>query len=247
MEKKSLGYILFAAAVIALILVVIYKPSQKGLPLTDDTVVPEESLNILSKTDKKVVNETKTLSINATYPEFENVPAVINSDIKSFIDNEVSNIEKLVADGMPDSVVTSYTFQANYEIEQANTDYVSLVFTVNEYTGGAHPNQYYRTFNYDIDTGKEMALKDLYPGNDKYLNDLKPKIKVAVHDELAARLAEAGDGSMDPDEMLFEDIKDLDETFFQHFTFGKDYIRFFFSPYDIAPYAAGPIIVKVQK
>jgi hypothetical protein len=247
MEKKSLGYVLFAAAVIALILVVSYKPSQKGLPLTDDAVVPEESLNILAKTDKKVVKETKTVSINATYPEFENVPAVINSDIKSFVDNEVSNIEKLVADGMPDSVVASYSFQASYEIEQANTDYVSLVFTVSEYTGGAHPNQYYRTFNYDIDTGKEMALKDLFPGDDTYLNSLKPKIKVGVHDELEARLAEAGDGSMDPDEMLFEDIRDLDETAFQRFTFGKDYVRFFFSPYDIAPYAAGPIIVKVQK
>ncbi|MBP7831573.1 MAG: DUF3298 and DUF4163 domain-containing protein [Candidatus Pacebacteria bacterium] len=245
MEKKTLGYILFAAAVLALILVVLFKP-QRGLPVANEPM-PSESLNILTKTDKKITKETANVSINVTYPEFENVPAVINSDIKSFIDNEVANIEKLVSEGMPDSVVTSYSFSTTYEVEQANTDYVSLVFTVNEYTGGAHPNQYFRTFNYDIDTGKELKLADLYPADDKYLSALKPKIKVAVHDELAKRLADAGDGSMDPDEMLFEDISKLDETAFQRFTFGTDYIRFFFSPYDIAPYAAGPIVVKVDR
>ncbi|HRH31087.1 MAG TPA: DUF3298 and DUF4163 domain-containing protein [Candidatus Paceibacterota bacterium] len=246
MEKKTLGYILFAAAVLALILVVLFKPPQKGLPVVNEPE-PTESLNVLAKTDKKITKETANVSINVTYPEFENVPAVINSDIKSFIDTEVANIEKLVAEGMPDSVVTSYSFSANYEVEQANTDYFSLVFTVNEYTGGAHPNQYFRTFNYDVDTGKELKLSDLYPVDDKYLNNLKPKIKVGVHEELANRLADAGDSSMNPDDMLFEDINDLDETAFQRFTFGTSYIRFFFSPYDIAPYAAGPIVVKVDR
>jgi hypothetical protein len=233
MEKKTLGWILFAAAVIALILIVIFRPPHKGLPNTTEQP-SETALAILKSEDKKVDKETENLSIHVTYPAYEGVPELINSDIKSFVDEEVAILEDLPAGGMPDSVVTKYSLQADYETEQANTDYVSLVFTVDEYTGGAHPNEYFRTFNYNVDTGTEMTLADLYPGEEKYLEKLKPKIKAAVHEKVA-------------DDMLFDDIQNLDAAAFEHFTFGDTYIKFFFSPYDIAPYVAGPIVVQVER
>lgn len=241
-----MGWILFAAAAIALVLMVAFNPPQKGLPSsTPDTST--DALIPLKKEDKKISKENKSTTIDVTYPQFENVPAVINSDIKSFADGEVANIDELKLEEIPSAANGEYFLKANYEIEQANTNFVSLVFTVNVYTGGAHPNTYFRTFNYNVDTGTEMKLADLSPEDTKYLQKLKPKIKTAVHDSLEASLKEQGDSGIDADSILFKDIEAVEDEAFQNFTFGTDYIKFFFSPYDIAPYAAGPIVVKIER
>lgn len=247
MEKKSLGYILIAAIAIALVVVFFVKAPKNDVSNEEEQVVPTETQNVLTKSDKKVTKNTKEETIDVTYPEFADVPASINNDIKKFIDDEVAMIDDLVAQGMPDSVVTSYSLQIKYEIEQSNADFVSLVFTVGEYTGGAHPNQYFRTFNYNVATGKEVSLADVYPNDAKYFAPLREKIKTSVHDTLATTLKDNGDTETNPDEMLFEDISKLDESAFQHFTFGTDHITFYFSPYDIAPYAAGPIVARVAR
>lgn len=244
--SKNLAFVLVALVIIAVAGMLIFKPMPK---VVENPIVetPDTKLTILEKVDKKVSVENAKVSINVTYPEFANVPVNINAEIKDFVDNEVAMIESLVAEGMPDSVVTSYFLEAKYEIEQANTDYVSLVFTVNEDTGGAHPNQFFRTFNFDAKTGLSITLQDLFPANPVYFMPLRAKIKTAVHDELTAVLSEQGDNVTNPDDLLFEDISKLKEDVFNHYTFGTNYIRFFFSPYDIAPYAFGPIVVKVDR
>jgi hypothetical protein len=247
MEKKTFGYVLFAVAVIALVVIIVANPPKKEVetPVTETPAV--ENLNVLKKEDKKIAKETERLSIDVTYPEFEGVPAVINSDIKNFAESEVANIESMKLEEIPTMSDAMYFLKIGYEIEQANTNFVSLVFSANIYTGGAHPNQYYKTFNYNVDLGKPATLADLYPEEKDALATLKPKIKKAVHDTLAAFFASQGDTTTDPDTLLFEDISDLGAETFQNFTFGTAYINFYFSPYDIAPYAVGPIVAKVQR
>lgn len=246
MEKKTLGYILVAAAIIALVLIVIYRGPQKGLQVTTDTPT-SDALIPLKKTDKKIAREADRVSIDVTYPEFEAVPAVINKDIKSFAEGEVANIDSLKLEEVPTMSDAQYFLKANYEIEQANSDFVSLVFTVNIYTGGAHPNEYFKTFNYNVDTGAVITLADLYPDEKDALASIKPKIKDGVHEGLVARLKELADTETDPDSLLFKDVLEQDNEVFQNYTFGTTYIHFFFSPYDIAPYAAGPIEAKVER
>jgi hypothetical protein len=247
MEKKTLGWILLAAAIIALVLIVIYNGPQKGLPDMDEPAL-SDTLSPIQKTDKKITREEDRVSIDITYPEFVGVPAVINSDIKSFADNEVTELDSLKLEEIPTMSDAQYFLKINYEAEQANTDFISLVFTISTYTGGAHPNQFFRTFNYNVDTGTVVTLADLYPNEKDALESLKPKIKTAVHDSLKATFEANGDMGSDPDEALFKDITDIDDKdTFANFTFGTSYIKFFFSPYDIAPYSVGPVIARIDR
>ena len=247
MNTRALGYIVLVLAIAVLGYFAFVKNHTAKNAETPVQSQTEEKLTILQKTDKKVSIENKNISIDVTYPVFEAVPSNTNAAIKKFVDDEVAMIKSLAAESKQSSFVTTYTLNASYEIEQANTSYVSLVFTVNEDTGGAHPNQYFRTFNYNLKTGVSMNLADVFAGDAGYFAILKPKIKVAVHDALEANLKEQGDNDTNPDSILFEDISKLKEDAFQHFTFGSNYVRFFFSPYDIAPYVFGPIVVNVQR
>ncbi|MEN9582391.1 MAG: Peptidoglycan-N-acetylmuramic acid deacetylase PdaC, partial [Candidatus Parcubacteria bacterium] len=212
-----------------------------------DNIEKPVSLVPLVKTDKKIAREEERVSIDVDYPQFANVPPAINSDIKKFAESEIENIDSLKLAEIPTSSNATYFLKINYEIEQSNTDYLSLVFTVNLYTGGAHPNEYFKTFNYDVRTGAPILLAGLYPENATVLEILKPKIAKAVRDSLVDTLRINGDNTSNPDELLFEPIASLDPELFENFTFGSEYITFYFSPYDIAPYAAGPIVAKIER
>lgn len=248
MEKKTLAYVLVAVALAGFAFVVITnKPSTVTQTEKKNQDEKQANLLVLKKTDHKIVKEEPKTSIEVIYPEYENVPASVNSIIKKFADDEVANILELKLEEIPTSAEANYFLKISYETEQANTDYLSLVFTVSIYTGGAHPNQYFKTYNFDMKTGQEISVANLYPEDVDAFAMLKPKIKQAVNEKLSAFFKLQGDNNTDPNSILFDDIENLGPEYFESFTFSNTYIKFFFSPYDIAPYVVGPIIVQVER
>ncbi len=103
-----------------------------------------------------------------------------------------------------------------------------------EYTGGAHGNMYYEVVNFGYVGGSPMLLspEDLFlPGSD-YLRVLSD----AGMEQL--RRAEAPyvvDGS----------ITRLNEDLLQHFTLSPKGLRLHFAPYEVGPYAGGPVEVTI--
>jgi hypothetical protein len=246
MERKTLVYILTTLAFVAIALIFVFNRPQKSLPNNNDQQV-SAGLAPLKKNDVKISREEERVSIDVFYPQYENVPAIINSEIKNFAEAEIENIDSLKLAEIPTSSDATYFLKINYETEQANTDYLSLVFTINIYTGGAHPNEYFRTFNYNIRDGSKVELKDIFPESTDAILDLKPQIAQSVRKVLTETLKVNGDISSDPDELLFEPIADLGDEVFQNFTFSSSDVIFYFSPYDIAPYVAGPIVARVER
>ena len=66
--------------------------------------------------------------------------------------------------GMPPN-----SMNVNYEVFAANKDFISILFSFIEFTGGAHPNTTSRSFNYDLNRNAVITLPELFVANSNYL------------------------------------------------------------------------------
>ncbi|MGH9754880.1 MAG: DUF3298 and DUF4163 domain-containing protein, partial [Blastocatellia bacterium] len=61
------------------------------------------------------------------------------------------------------------SLEVSYEVTAAGKDFISILFSFYEYTGGAHPNTTTESFNYDLNRGAPVNLADLFTPNSNYL------------------------------------------------------------------------------
>lgn len=123
----------------------------------------------------------------------------------------------------------------DYELYQFNEDIISIVFTISEYTGGAHPNSYFQTLTFDVRDGSTLALFDLFQ---EEFNPM-PLLSSIVQERLTAQMADMADVSW------IADGTGEDPTNYMNFAIAADELIFFFPPYQVAAYAAGPQEVRI--
>lgn len=150
----------------------------------------------------------------------------IHSD-KSHAEHEkiAEELADLARETIPEvDVFLGYTATTQHYIHRADEEILSVRIQADEYTGGAHPNYGTSALNYDPATGKEIELGDVIKDIDR--------IKVFIADKIKRKYPyESFDG-------LEEQLKGY---YGRDFTWTLDHqgITFWFSPYEIAPYAAG--------
>ena len=110
-------------------------------------------------------------------------------------------------------------------------------------TAGAHPHQWSRWMNFDFVTGKHLTKEEVF------LPSAKADIKSILLDKLISLQAQ-----LHPEEKVtsLEDLQNLGFLQFtnmyipDNFLLGKNEVLFLFNRYDIAPYAAGEIIIRLS-
>lgn len=118
-------------------------------------------------------------------------------------------------------------------IIRCDDNIVSILEGIYSYTGGAHPNSAYFAEVYDTKTGKRLTLKDVV----KDTSALKPVLLAAIQDQYP--------------EAAFFDLENAIDTYFAgmmdslNWTVDNESMTFYFSPYDIAPYAQGLISANI--
>ena len=124
---------------------------------------------------------------------------------------------------MPDTFY-AYSDESSLTVRRADAQAVSLLYLHYSYTGGVHPNHYYAALNYDTAAGREIALGDVVSD----FNGLKTEMEKRLIDEYG--------------EDTFFDLHDQLQTYTSEqfaWTLEPEGLRFYFSPYELAPYAAG--------
>lgn len=116
-------------------------------------------------------------------------------------------------------------------------DIHSILFTILDYAGGAHPNTYYKSFVFDLTNETEITLDDLFTDTTAALEIVSPLVQQHVMDQLGGdytdtQWLETGTGT-NPDN-------------YQTFVLTEDGILFVFPPYQLAAYAAGSFEVLVS-
>lgn len=183
--------------------------------------------------DKKIKEEDRYLIIDVEVPQIngiinENAEKVINSKIMDYTYmwiNEVKEISKEYF-GPPLNEVPTFPYKlvSRYEVKR-NNDILSMYIDYYEYAGGAHGITNRVTYNIDVNTGKELYLKDLFKSKYDYTS--------IINDEINKQIAKTPEAYFKGTNG-FNGIKDNQQYFLE-----DGYLIVQFQYYDIAPYASG--------
>lgn len=138
----------------------------------------------------------------------------------------------------PDGIIHAATAtieerQSKYEVVFVDARYVSYRCEDWAYTGGAHGSTVVHVGTLDRKTGKKLALGDVFPKERQ--KTLEAELQQKASEALAVN-----------DHQLFEPRKHR-ELLTDNFCLMEDGWHFVYSPYEIAPFAAGVVDVVIPK
>lgn len=159
----------------------------------------------------------------------------VNNEINNFINSSIEEFKTQVDPKIFEQTKAKMFLDINFNV-YTYLDYVSYVFHTNVFTGGAHPNTYIRTINYDKKSEKIITIDDLIKLN----RNLIYKLSEYSYNDLLKNKAIMDIGAYD---MLKEGTLPKKENF-KNFAFTSNGILIFFEKYQVAPYVAGEFTVS---
>jgi hypothetical protein len=243
MSKKTTLFVLVA-------LIIIFGAG--ALYLKGGGFGPSLSYTIIETGDRQHREDTDYYTVQINYPDktplasrggfgAENraqstIASALNQLISQFKEaGNVANLSQEEKDRLNQGGL-KYSLNVGYR-QYSSGAYVSYEFDVFMDTGGAHPNNLYKTLVFDL-KGNTVKLRDLFTSDD-YLNRIAAAASIQVKDELNRRLGE------EPGESFLDEGTAPKEENFENFVIDSDRIRIFIPPYQAAAYAAGSFEVQV--
>lgn len=194
-------------------------------------------------------NKPKVFELSAEYPELSGVSPVIatkfNQLAKAKALNELNKFRKdFLAQTAEDLKFArergmTNTVEVSYNVAFADDEVISIWFGNYFYTGGAHPNGYTFTLNFDLKTGRELKLGDIFKPGADYLQVLSDHCVKALQDDL-------NEGR--EDEWIQTGAGAKDENY-DSWNLTRKGIMVNFDAYQVAAYVAGPqeVLVPFEK
>lgn len=184
-------------------------------------------------------NKPRMYEVEAKYPEITGAAnpgvAKFNSLAKQTVAKSVADFKKNMLEFTAEDLKfardrgTSNYIEISYNVEYADNDLISLRFGEGTYTGGAHPNYYSYTVNYDLKNGREISLADLFKPDSNYLKVISGYSIAKLKSELK---------EMSDDEWIKTGAGAKAENF-KSWNLSEKGLVINFDPYQVAPYAAG--------
>lgn len=179
--------------------------------------------------------------LGETYATEEALPKGLNKQCADYFAEYQSEMQSMRDAGLIDSLAepdaflsTSYNYNSSVQVYFNSPDLLTLGYTDYSYTGGAHGMFGTRVASYDLRAARSLSLDDiLLPGFEK---------QVGIALERAARLKYNLKPRESLDAILFE--KEIQPN--GNFGLTDKGVFFVYTPYEIAPYAAGEIELYVS-
>jgi hypothetical protein len=112
--------------------------------------------------------------INSETNQFlQNVQTVASADVNGFMVSTYSIPSSSTwspNNSDPNSQSTPAELESSQAIWNSGKPVISILFTINEYYGGVHPDQRHAAINYNLETGESIALDDLFLPSVDYLS-----------------------------------------------------------------------------
>jgi hypothetical protein len=193
----------------------------------------------------KEANTQKLYKVAAEYPQIEGdsrfdgfnreARALVTKDVAAFKTAETEDIDTTYTS----TENQTSTIDMSYDFHYATDNLISVAFSEGTYSrGAAHGNQLTQVLNYDVKSGKKLALADLFKDKSKYLS----VIAAYCQKDLKERAKK-------PDTMI---LPELIETGagpkadnYRAWNITKKGLWITFDPYEVAAYAAGPQYILV--
>lgn len=244
MDKRTLGIlsviILVSLILIAMVWYMATHPAPAPVPPAVTQPVTEEPQS------EEIVENSQYFEITAEYPVSVQLPLASNSAaganveavVKAWTTNTIASFKK---ENGPETLSpehaaamglgTDRKFALGMEYDTYfSPRTISYVYTIFMDTFGAHPNSFFRTFTFDVTTGRELALSEVFvPGSD-YLGALSTKARLKLPGIIGTEYADAeyiASGTMP------------EATMFQNFYLDGDVLTILFPAYQVGPYVLG--------
>ncbi len=189
------------------------------------------NVKAISNNEYKIEEKNNNYKIIAYYPktDYSKLNNVINDKIYEYIKEFKENINS--SDYPINQYYSLIILYDCYEYD----NYISYIFRIEDYTGGAHPNHRIYTVVYDIKNNVIITIDDLINKNQNILN---------IFSENSREILKSND-KITSSTMLYEGTKPKKENF-TNFVFSKNGIILFFPQYQVAPYSQGEFNVVLD-
>jgi Protein of unknown function (DUF3298)/Deacetylase PdaC len=186
----------------------------------------------IPKVNGKIIKERsrpKNFSITVRYPQITGA-AAFNRRSEQLAKKHVADFKKDIGSAVRGEAVRSLGI--SYTVSLAADNLISIAFDAGTDTGGAHPNTYSFSLNYDLDNGRELALRDIFKPNSHYLKTISDYcIRQLMKNDFDREWVERGAGA--------------DAANYQTWLIKRKGIQINFDAYQVASYADGPQEVLV--
>ncbi len=160
------------------------------------------------------------------------------------LDKEINNIVDTYVKEFKDAINEYkiqenlyYTLYINYD-EYTYKNYISFVFNIEMFTGGAHPNHFITTINYDTLNNKFINIDSLINLNINILNSLSKESRNILSSDKKFQINYNKD-------MMYEGTLPNKENF-KNFVLTENGLKILFNYYQIAPYYYGETIINIE-
>jgi len=193
--------------------------------------------NPISIKTMKESSETEIIKITLQFPQIDGltdktVQDSINSIFKEAAmaarDEGLKNADEMEKTnesdyGSPNKYETYFDYSLNYN----QNGLLSVVFKDYQYTGGAHGSTVQSSYTFNLNTGEEYKLKDLFNSDADYVSFISDTVRKEINERVK-------DGSLLEELTPFNTIRE-DHDFY----LSNDGIVIYFQQYEYWPYAAG--------
>lgn len=161
------------------------------------------------------------------------------AEIKEYLEMMKEDASLLYEHHGAENFMGPYEYKSEVFVKRADKEVLSFVESVFAYEGGAHGVNYYTAANFDVQTGAEIQLDDI-------IKDMEG-LPVVLDTELMEKYGEDGMFFITPPKEMLKDYVTPGGENQPEFTWtlGYDGVTFYFSNYELAPYAAGTQVVTV--
>lgn len=199
------------------------------------TLTIDISLSVIKTKEKEA---TDNINQAIAYTLFESDSSDLKVACNNFITNckeEYMEMKSDYINSRSDAPWFNNYYNMSSEVEDGYKGVLNYVIFHEIYTGGAHPNSYYTALNFDPSTGREVMLQEIF----------KENYETRLTQELVVELA--NHFKVEPvTEVVVRGYLINDFYISNNFILGKEKITFIYNRYDIAPYAAGEIMLDIN-
>jgi len=168
--------------------------------------------------------EIRTLFPKLAWPARPEVARAFNRASRQPVDKAVTDFRRELATSLDDRPDVPWDLVSVWDTHHKDSRLVSGVLTFGAFTGGAHPNPWLVSLNFDLKGGRPLSLAQVFRPGSGYLEALS---RLCLR-ELAGRNApEAGTGAAP------------EAANFQVWTISVRGLSIHFPPYQVAPYSEG--------
>ncbi len=178
--------------------------------------------------DYKITTQTASLT-GSDDPRVQ----TFNKEMNDFVQSVIADYKKNMASIGPPPIQATSSFDVRYQVVSPPGNFLSINYQTEGYIAGmAHPYHLIYTFNYNLDAGKDIALRDLFLPNTDYLG--------ALSKYCASQL-----NTRNIDFQDFSQGADPSADNYKNWNITPDGLMITFDEYQVAAYVAGPQTVTV--